>query len=85
MGLPRGRRKAVVNVAAQRLPQFSDASACGTGADQKAGRAQKDGAPDERWLSSCRACAVIEPCEHPFKDFSYALRIVDRATLGVTY
>ena len=34
MGLPRGRA-AEVNVAGKRLPQYSDASACGTGAGSK--------------------------------------------------
>ena len=81
--MPRCRRKTVVHVAAQRLPQYSDASACGSGADQKVlGRAESWRVERSR---SRRARDVIEPCEHAFKDFSYALRIVDRATLGVTY
>ena len=57
VGLPRGR-DAEVTVAGKRLSQYSDASATGTGAGSKALGEQKDGAPDERWLSSCRACAV---------------------------
>ena len=40
MGLPRGR-DAEVNWAGKRLPQYSDASACGTGAIKRLGEPRK--------------------------------------------
>ena len=83
MGLPRGRA-AEVNVAGKRLPQYSEASACGTGAGSKDLGEPRKMALREMVALVSRLRAVIEPCEHAFKESSCALRTGVRPSVTYT-